>query len=61
MQNNFASALDRQINAIRPGGSLQLGNSNGIRTSVELSGNGKTLRFVRSTAKGFEVFKTVSR
>lgn len=50
--------LDAKIKALNPGQQIVLGKSNGFTTLVERSCNGKTLRFVRESKSGFEVFKT---
>ncbi len=50
---------DQKINSLRNGGSVTIGRSNGIEVVVEKSGNGRTLRFVRISKSGFEVFKTI--
>ena len=44
---------------LKPGESRELSRSNGMRVVVERSCDGKTLRYVRISANGFEVFKTV--
>ncbi len=49
--------MDKTINNLRPGQSVILTKANGITVSVERSGNGKVIRFVRSTKIGFEIFK----
>jgi hypothetical protein len=48
---------DRQINALRPGQSIELSRSNGYRVIAERSGNGKTLRIVRESSRGFDVIR----
>lgn len=52
------TSLDDKINNINPGREIELSRSNGIRVTAERSGDGKTIRFVRSTKEGFVVFKT---
>jgi hypothetical protein len=49
--------MKNEINNMKPGQSLKLGGNEKVWTTVERSGDGKTLRFVRHTANGFEVFK----
>ncbi|MFZ4546736.1 MAG: hypothetical protein ACOYN4_04845 [Bacteroidales bacterium] len=52
--------LDNQIDNLKPGQSIETSKGNGIVCSVERSGNGKLLRFVRTEKNGsFEVYKTV--
>ena len=53
-------SLDQRINQIRPGGTLVIGECNGIRVVAEVSGDGRTLRFVRETRDGFVVFRTIN-
>ena len=50
--------IDEKIDNLSPGGSFQISESNGLRVVVERSGDGKTLRFVRESANGFQVFKS---
>lgn len=52
--------LDAKINNLLKGQSFIISKSNNIVCSVERSGDGKGLRFVRTFENGsFEVFKTV--
>jgi len=44
---------------LKPGESRELSRSSGLRVVAERSGDGKTLRYVRISSGGFEVFKTV--
>lgn len=52
--------LDQKIDAIKPGGSAKLSSSNGTTVTAERSGDGKTLRFVRSSGDASTVFRTTS-
>lgn len=58
MNTNQTSNLDFKLNRIAPGGTLYIGGSEKCWSTAERSGDGKTLRFVRHTPNGFEVFKT---
>jgi hypothetical protein len=54
------SNLELKINSLLAGQSLVTSKSNSIICSVERSGDGKYLRFVRTFENGsFEVYKTV--
>jgi hypothetical protein len=54
------SSLDAKINNLGAGKSIMISKFNNIICSVERTGDGKTLRFVRTFANGsFEVYKTV--
>mgnify|MGYP000915410897 CR=1 FL=1 len=45
---------------IKPGQSIKISEHNGIVCTVERSGDGRTIRYVRTFPCGsFEVFKTV--
>lgn len=52
--------LSQIINNLKPGYSAIISECNGIVCSVERSGNGETLRYVRTSNNGnkIEVFKT---
>jgi hypothetical protein len=50
--------LDKKINSLKPGQEIEISRCNGVSTTAVRSGDGKTLKFVRNTANGFEVFKT---
>lgn len=53
--------LDSIIDNLKPGFSEEISKGNGIVCSVEKSGDGKKLRFVRTFSDGsFVVFKTVT-
>lgn len=55
------SSLDSKINHLLPSQAIVISEYNCIKCSVERTGNGKTLRFVRTFSNGsFEVFKTVA-
>ena len=41
--------MDSRINNLKPGQSIQISESNDQRVTVERSGNGKLIRFVRFT------------
>ena len=51
--------IDEKINRLHPGQAFELSRSNGIVVTVERSGDGKRLRFVRQTKDGFQVFRDV--
>ena len=51
------SNLDQQINALKPGHEIRISGDNAIWVTVELSGNGRWLRFVRHTHNGFTVLR----
>lgn len=53
-------SMDPKIAALKPGRSVRLSGDDKKWVTVERSGDGKTLRFVRHTPDGFEVFKTQS-
>ena len=50
--------MDRIISSLQPGQSVKISGDSAKWVQVERSGNGKTLRFVRCTARTSEVFKT---
>lgn len=52
-----SNSIDAKINSLRPGGEMKLGGNKKVWTTVERSGDGKELRFVRHTPNGFTVFK----
>ena len=52
------TTLDGRIDALTPGQEIRLSGDSAILTTVERSGDGKWLRFVRHTRRGFTVFKT---
>jgi hypothetical protein len=55
------SNLDTKINSLKIGGSFIISATNNIVCSVERSGDGKTLRFVRTFENGsFKVFQETS-
>lgn len=47
---------DQKINSLQPSGRVMISEGNGIKCFAERSGDGKTLRFVRESNGGFEVF-----
>jgi hypothetical protein len=49
--------LDVSINGLKPSESIFISCNKLVWTTVERSGCGKLLRFVRNTKNGFEVFK----
>lgn len=54
-------SLDAKITNLEAGQSIVISTFNNIVCSVERTGDGKTLRFVRTFANGsFEVYKTVA-
>jgi hypothetical protein len=50
------STTDQRINALQPGQSLRLSGDDACWCTVERSGNGRELRWVRHTHRGFKVF-----
>ena len=52
--------MDGKINQLEPGYSVIISECNGIQCVAERSGDGKRLRFVRVSDRGFEVFKDVA-
>jgi hypothetical protein len=52
------SNLDKRIDALRPGQSIEISRTETGRCTAERSGDGKTIRFVRHTTTGWTVFKT---
>lgn len=49
-----------KIRNLKNGGRVVLSSVNGITVAAEKSGNGKLIRIVRESAKGFEVISTRS-
>ena len=54
------TSLDQRINALRPGQEIRISGDDSIWVTVERSGDGKRLRFVRHTLEGFFVFRQMS-
>jgi hypothetical protein len=52
--------MNSKIAALGNGQSLRLGGDAKCWTTVERSGNGKMIRFVRHTPTSFMVFRTVA-
>ena len=50
--------MDKKINSLKPGQSIEISRSNDKRVTVERSGNGKVVRFVRHSSDGQKVFCT---
>jgi hypothetical protein len=50
---------DRIISELKPGQEARISGDAKCWVTVERSGDGKTLRYVRNTASGFQVFRTV--
>lgn len=50
--------MDHTINQLNPGQSLELSRCGDVWVTVERSGNGKTLRFVRHTPTSSTVFRS---
>ncbi|AGG89944.1 hypothetical protein [Rhodanobacter denitrificans] len=50
------STVDHRINALQPGQSIRISGDAACWCTVERSGNGLQLRWVRHTPKGFKVF-----
>lgn len=51
---------NQRIANLKPGQEIRISGDAKCWVTVERSGNGKTLRYVRNTARGFEVFRTVA-
>lgn len=51
---------DQTISTLNPGHSVRIGGDTKCWVTVERSGNGKTLRYVRNTANGSIVFRTTA-
>lgn len=60
MRTNQPNALDARISALKPGQSVELSRTDSGHVTVERSGNGRQLRFVRHTPQGSKVFKVGS-
>ena len=56
----MTSQLDRKINALQSGQSIEISRANGIVCFAERSGDGKTIRFVRVNGDTTNVFLTAS-
>lgn len=52
--------LDQKINELKPGQSIEISRVGENFVTVERSGNGKKLNFVRHNKNGWQVFKTSS-
>ena len=50
---------EQNMSALKPGQELRISGDAKCWVTVERSGDGKTLRYVRNTTRGFEVFRTV--
>jgi len=50
--------MNHKINALRPGQSVEISRTENGYCTAERSGDGETLRYVRHTCDGFQVFKT---
>jgi len=50
--------LDKRIDALNPGQSIEISRTETGHCTAERSGDGRTLRFVRHTDAGFQTFKT---
>lgn len=48
----------QKINSLKPGQEVRLSGDSSTWVTAERSGDGKTLRYVRHTANGCEVFRT---
>lgn len=59
--NRLAGSMDAKIYSLPKGGEMILSSANGIVCSVEKSGKGDKLRFIRTSDNGnkIEVFHTV--
>jgi hypothetical protein len=52
-----ATTTEQRINTLPPGRSLRLSGDTACWCTVERSGDGQWLRYVRHTPRGFKVFK----
>ena len=60
MKGEKEMKIDNRINSLKKGSSIFISGNKLQWTTVERSGCGKILRFVRNTKDGFEVFKKCS-
>lgn len=51
--------MNATINNLKPGQSVRISGDSKVWVTVERSGNGQTLRWVRNTPRSSDVFKTV--
>jgi hypothetical protein len=51
-------SLQEAIDGLKPGEEVELSRANGLWVTAERSGNGKTIRIVRHSDKGFVVIKS---
>jgi hypothetical protein len=51
--------VDQIIGNLEPGQEAEISRYGGVWCTVERSGDGRTLRFVRHTATGWEVYRVV--
>ena len=58
-QSNKENEMDSRISKLKPGQSIEISRSNNQWVTVERSGNGRIIRFVRHNPNGFEVFKKI--
>lgn len=56
----IVSEIDEKIDALKPGGNVELSKVGDIKVMAERSGDGKKLIFYRETSTGFEVIKRES-
>ena len=54
----MTKTTDQLIQALQPGHEVQISEAGQTRVTVERTGDGKWLRFVRHTQNGFQVFRT---
>lgn len=54
----MTKTTDQLIQNLQPGHEVQISEIGETRVTVERTGDGRWLRFVRHTASGFQVFKT---
>jgi hypothetical protein len=50
----------QKINSLKPGRSMMISGNDDAWVTVERSGDGKTVRYVRHTPDSFMVFRTVA-
>jgi hypothetical protein len=55
---DYTVSLGKQIGCLQPGQGIEVTRTNDRWVTVERSGDGKVIRFVRHNANGFQVFRT---
>ena len=57
-ESTMTKTTDQLIQALQPGHEVQISEAGETRVTVERTGDGLWLRFVRHTHNGFQVFRT---